>query len=155
MKKVLGQKIGFSPKNKFVTGFTLVELLVVMGMIGILASVMLTGLTGGKEKTRDSIRMGDLKSLGQAAELYFLKYGEFPDDIYRNEEREDVKDYFTDGIIPTDPKTGAEYVYAPGNDLSPRQYCIGTTMEVKEGNGVTCGGGSNLGGGINYIVTGP
>jgi prepilin-type N-terminal cleavage/methylation domain-containing protein len=136
-------------------GFTLVELLVVMGMIGLLASIMLVGLNSSKEKARDSVRMDDLKSLSKAAELYFVKYGDFPVDIYRDETGEDVKDYFTDGVIPTDPKTGDPYEYAADNDNPPKNYCIGATMEVMSGNGVTCGGGMNLGSGINYIVVGP
>ena len=42
-------------------GFTLIELLVVIAIIGILASIVLVGLNGGRGKARDSQRVANLQ----------------------------------------------------------------------------------------------
>ncbi len=50
--------------------FTLLELLVVIGIIGILASLMFAGLARSKEKARSVACLGHLKQLGLAFTLY-------------------------------------------------------------------------------------
>ncbi|PIR91221.1 hypothetical protein COU02_00865, partial [bacterium (Candidatus Gribaldobacteria) CG10_big_fil_rev_8_21_14_0_10_37_46] len=50
--------ISFSTK-----GFTLIELLVVISIIGLLASVVLVSFPTSTKKTRDSIRMQELKQI--------------------------------------------------------------------------------------------
>lgn len=54
-------------KNK---AFTLLELLVVIAVIGILASVVMVSLSNSKTKARDAKRKTDLNQLAQAMELY-------------------------------------------------------------------------------------
>lgn len=51
-------------------GFTLIELLVVVAIIGLLASIVLASLNSARKKARDSRRMGDVKSVQNALELY-------------------------------------------------------------------------------------
>lgn len=131
-------------------GFTLIELLVAIAIIGILSSMAVVSLSGNKAKARDAIRAGDLKSLSQAVELYYSEHGYvFPDNINIQE----IKDYFADGVIPVDPKTGEEYPYAADNS-APKHYCIGAIMEATENNGVVCDG-LNLGSDVGYLIKGP
>ena len=52
-------------------GFTLVELLVVIAIIGILASIVMVGLGGAKQKSRDSKRVADIKNIQLALSLYY------------------------------------------------------------------------------------
>lgn len=51
-------------------GFTLIELLVVVAIISLLSSVVMASLNGARSKGRDTKRIGDLKSLQTALELY-------------------------------------------------------------------------------------
>ncbi len=44
-------------------GFTLIELLVVIAIIGLLASIVMTGLSGGRTKARDAKRVAELQSM--------------------------------------------------------------------------------------------
>jgi len=59
-------------------GFTLVELLVVMAIIGILASVILASFTSTQAKARDTRRIEDIDSLHKALALYLISAGHYP-----------------------------------------------------------------------------
>lgn len=59
----------------FKKGFTLLELLVVVAIIGILASVVLAMLTSAKKKGQDSAIKEQMTSLRSEAELYAIGHG--------------------------------------------------------------------------------
>lgn len=59
-------------------GFTLLELLVVVAIIGLLASVILASLSKVREKARDSYRRQALVQLRTALELYRDKNNAYP-----------------------------------------------------------------------------
>lgn len=68
----------FVPFPKGQKGFTLVELLVVISIIGLLSSVVFASLSSAKTKARDARRISDLHQITVALELYFDKYGYYP-----------------------------------------------------------------------------
>lgn len=55
-------------------GFTLIELLVVISIIGLLAGLVLVGMSGTRAQARDARRKQDLSQIVKAMELYNLKY---------------------------------------------------------------------------------
>ncbi len=59
-------------------GFTLVELMVVITIIGILASIVYVNLGGQSAKARDSKRQSDLRQLETALALYKQQVGRYP-----------------------------------------------------------------------------
>lgn len=59
-------------------GFTLVELLVVVTLIGILTTVALANFSGGTAKARDTQRKSDLRAIRDALEQYKLDNGSYP-----------------------------------------------------------------------------
>ncbi|HEY4495878.1 MAG TPA: prepilin-type N-terminal cleavage/methylation domain-containing protein [Candidatus Paceibacterota bacterium] len=59
-------------------GFTLIELLVVMSIISLLSSVVFSSLNNIRMKARDARRVSDLRQIRNALELYFDKYGYYP-----------------------------------------------------------------------------
>jgi type II secretion system protein G len=59
-------------------GFTLIELLVVMAIIGVLASVTLASLNSARAKANDAKRLGDIRSVQNALELYYNDNGNYP-----------------------------------------------------------------------------
>lgn len=62
-------------------GFTLMELLVVMAIIGILAALVVGNFRNTQIKARDAQRKSDLKQIAAAMELYFNDYSEYPADV--------------------------------------------------------------------------
>jgi prepilin-type N-terminal cleavage/methylation domain-containing protein len=59
-------------------GFTLVEMIVVITIIGILASVLFASFSQSRKISRDKIRKADLKQLQLAIELYKSQNGRYP-----------------------------------------------------------------------------
>lgn len=59
-------------------GFSLIELLIVMAIIGILAGIVYASFSGAGGKGRDAKRQADLKTLQNAIVQYKTKYGQYP-----------------------------------------------------------------------------
>jgi prepilin-type N-terminal cleavage/methylation domain-containing protein len=61
-------------------GFTIIELLIVIAIIGILATLVLTNFQGAQAKGRDTVRKNDINSIYQKLEEYYNEQGGYPDD---------------------------------------------------------------------------
>ena len=62
--------------NKF--GFTLIEILVVVSIIGVLSSITISSFATAQAKARDTRRMQDLKQIGNALNMYYNDNGQYP-----------------------------------------------------------------------------
>lgn len=116
--------------------FTLLELLIVVGLIGILISVGTVAYTAAQKKSRDSRRKSDLKAVQNALEQYYAdnanKYGSTfaPGTGY------------LPGGIPVDPKTGVGYASTYGATIDDSGYCMCTALESETNTLNDCGGGA-------------
>ena len=59
-------------------GFTIIELLVVISIIGLLSTISVVSLNGARIKSRDAKRVSDISQLKTAIELYFNDQGYYP-----------------------------------------------------------------------------
>lgn len=66
----------FYRKNK--AGFTLIELMVVVSIIGFLATIISAGLNRSRDKALDARRVNDIFSIQKAIEIYFNEQESYP-----------------------------------------------------------------------------
>lgn len=59
-------------------GFTIVELLIVIVVIGILAAITIVAYNGIQSRARDAQRKSDVATITKALELYYLDNGSYP-----------------------------------------------------------------------------
>lgn len=60
------------------SGFTIVELLIVIVVIGILAAIVVTTFTGVQKKGRDADRKSDVNAIYSQVEVYFAENAKYP-----------------------------------------------------------------------------
>lgn len=60
------------------SGFTIVELLIVIVVIGILAALVVTTFTGIQQKARNTERQTDIKAIHGQVEAYYAQNGKYP-----------------------------------------------------------------------------
>jgi prepilin-type N-terminal cleavage/methylation domain-containing protein len=64
--------------NKKRKGFTLIELLVVIAIIGLLSTLAIVSLNTARQKSRNTKRQADIRTLQSAVELFINEYGNPP-----------------------------------------------------------------------------
>jgi len=112
-------------KSKREKGFTLIEILIVVAIIGILSSIVLVGLGSFRSRGRDARRVADLREVQNALELYYAKTGAYP--VGKNVGVATLN-LQNEGIgvtkIPSDPGSGT---YQYGSD--GKSYVLSATLE--------------------------
>lgn len=63
------------------TGFTIVELLIVIVVIAILATISIVAYNGIQGRARDSGRLSDMKTITKALEIYKINNGSYPSPV--------------------------------------------------------------------------
>jgi prepilin-type N-terminal cleavage/methylation domain-containing protein len=133
-------------------GFTLIEILIVVAIIAILASVVLVGLGPTQEAGRDARRISDLSEVQNGLELYYNECGFYPGPAQAATpcsafgspltSWSDLSASLTGtpGIgvanVPNDPSSGRSYEY--GTDSIGSTYVLEATLE-NGGNSVFTG----------------
>jgi len=67
-------------KRKFRRGFTLVELLIVIAILGILVGLLSWGVNAARVSILKSAQAAEMASISNAVEAYRTKYGDYPPD---------------------------------------------------------------------------
>lgn len=131
-------------------GFTLIELIVVMAIIGMLSAISLFALNQAREQARDGTRKANLESIRSALEIYKADCDIYPNSL------PGVGSSLTGSCpnsnvylqaVPGDP-LGGGYFYAVGTGNATYRLCA--TLE-NPGTAMSCTGCT----GCNYQVTNP
>jgi len=143
--------------SPFKKGFTLIELMIVIVILGVLMGTILPRLTGAQARARDTGRIADLNTISQALETYYDDTGSYPGVAGTRYclglATETVvtpllAGYLKGGKVPTPPSTGqvstidasvsgantceGAYLYAPlaNRGLPKNGYLIASDMET-------------------------
>lgn len=114
-------------------GFSLLELLVVISIIGILVSIGTVAFTTAQKKGRDARRREDIKAMQSAFEQYRAEVGTY-------EACSTMATYnpgsgsLMPGGVPTDPRNSGDYIYNTSNGCDVSAYCVCAAMEGGGGN---------------------
>ena len=115
-------------------GFTLIELLVVVAIIGLLATLSIVALNTARAKARDAKRVGDMKQVQTALELYFSDNGSYPASItFGSPIATNSVTYMAQAPIAPTPfdnstlcdATKNAYKYTAGTNSYTITYCLG------------------------------
>lgn len=123
------------------TGFSLIELLVAMGIISILSAIAIPQFNSVRERALVSTMKGDLHNLRLAQEVYYRQ----PDNDYASSLAE-LGDQFTASpdVVVTITDAGVDHYSASASHPGTSQTCSYTTEE----NLIVCvAGGSGKGAG--------
>lgn len=136
----------FSLMKKFSArkGFTLVELMIVIAIIGILAAVLYPSLMGYLERTRDTNRQQAMNQVGTALGTYFADMNAYPSPTGTTKCLDDIKGALEGTgkavqylkTLPKDPKAASNKIencasgYAYFNLKDTSAYMVGAKMEV-------------------------
>ncbi|MCW1949347.1 MAG: prepilin-type N-terminal cleavage/methylation domain-containing protein [Candidatus Shapirobacteria bacterium] len=155
-------------KNNLKRGFTLVELLIVISIIGILTVITAGSFLESQKKSRDGARKANLKSLSDALNLYYVDKGVFPtpgsymQNLIGNEGEFSVTDSWGKKIIymkkvPRDNTSMKQINYVVSN--TGKSFKLFTNLENDKDKDCTCdinacqGLGYTITGGCGYVVT--
>ncbi|PSV89046.1 type II secretion system major pseudopilin GspG [Photobacterium iliopiscarium] len=116
-------------------GFTLLEVMVVIVILGVLASLVVPNLLGNKEKADQQKAVTDISSLEQSLEMYKLDNSVFPTTdqglealVTKPSSSPEPRNYRDDGYIKRLPKDpwGYEYQYVmPGEHGAVDIFSLG------------------------------
>ena len=117
-------------QRKLKKAFTLMELMVVIIILGLLASFVLPSLTGKSEEAKQKLTCVQMKSIDQALKMYKIDNSTYPS----TEEGLPLlveKKYFEDSKVPKD-SWGNNYIYTNNEDT---YEIISLGANKKEGGG--------------------
>lgn len=155
-------------------GFTLVELLIVMSIIGVLATLIGGNFLSAQIRGRDAQRKSDLKNVAQALEIFFSDYNKYPSDngsqiggcqynpatgdgpacAWGTGEFSDGKTVYMK-TVPKDPSGGKNYLYRIVPGSNNQKYQLFARIENNQDPDIVGGLSYPCGTGIscNFAIT--
>lgn len=163
MRSILFKNMVKGANNRNNKGFTLVELLVVVSLIGVLATLVLANLNAARQRARDAQRKSDIRNIQTALRLYYNDNTGFPasssgkivgcdgtcgwGDAWAN----DGITYMN--ILPSDPLSSQTYKYT-SSGAGAETYTLEACFENKsDDKGVTTTDTSWCPSGWKYTVS--
>jgi len=144
----------------FKKGFTLIEMLIVIAIIGILASMVIVSLGPSQAKARDAKRMSDLRQIQNMLEIYYTANGGYPS----SQGSVPISSVNFGNLQATQPipqvdPSGKPYCYKSTGTLAGNTaagYYIGTQLEISSSSNscmTSCSGSNGNTTNPNYCLS--
>ena len=118
-------------------GFTLIELMIVLSIIGILASIAVPSYITGLIKARETVLREDLYNLRSSIDQFNADQGKYPDSLQELIDKKYLRD------LPKDPITGKNdtWIVEPpeqteGTEIKGSVYDVHSGSDLIGSNGV-------------------
>lgn len=127
------------------SGFTIVELLVVVAIISLLVAVIAATWSGLKAKSRDTKRVTDIKAIQDALGLYNTTTQHFPVSagalVLTGSDAVSLELISSGSIpaVPADPLNATPYQYTYQSDASGSTYAVTYYLETNSISGKSAG----------------
>ena len=107
-----GERNGWPAKRGWGGGFTLLELLVVMAIIGTLLTIAVPRYFRSLQRSREAVLMQDLTSLRESIDKFYGDTGKYPPTLAALVEKRYLRS------IPVDPiaRSAAKWIVVPSDD---------------------------------------
>ena len=128
-------------------GFTLIELMVVVAIIGILMAAGIVMFSDAQKVARDAKRRADVDAIAKALEQYYQNNNEYPWSPIASSQgawgnNAGLGTFFTSGSMPVDPVNEAPLVYnirsvnqdRPNSADPQTRFCVQARLEKPNGN---------------------
>ena len=100
-----------TPPKSSQAGFTLIEILIVVLVVGIISSIALTNLAHALDRSRQRATMGDMRTISKAIEVYSIDHGHLPTAGNMNALRTVLMPYQS-SVVPITDHWSHSYSYA-------------------------------------------
>jgi len=110
-------------RRLFTSGFTIVELLIVIVVIGVLAAITIISYIGVTARANITSLTSDLSSSSQQLKLYQTLYGSYPKSL----DLSNCPSGPADTTYCLKPSKGTAYQYLVSNNTDPQTFCIAAT----------------------------
>jgi general secretion pathway protein G len=128
----------------FKKGFTLIELMIIIAILGVLAAIISANLLSSLKKGRDTQRKGNLESIKKAVELYYEDKKAYPTDITWGSALCETagcvsgeKIYMQ--VVPADPLSSQSYSYSSDGTYYRLYACMENDQQILPADSVNAG----------------
>lgn len=142
-------------------GFTLVELLIVISIIGVLTTLLLANFIGVRQRARDAQRKSDLRQIQSALELFRSDQASYPQTLPNCNNSIKSPDCATSTYmqnVPRDPMgssyyNGGKYFFSSNGTTYTLGACLENSSDPQGTS--TSPGGSGCSTNFYYVLTNP